>query len=157
MVVVEEPQGTRYYSAQVTAPLFSRIMSRALGILRVAPEDQRLPSTVLASFPARYPEGVVPASSHGEVAAPASGAAERADKGVPNASGLSARQALALFAKIGIAVKLQGAGFVTSQSPAPGAILRPGEIQTLFLSESAPSVARAGGGREETSSSPFRP
>ena len=54
-------------------------------------------------------------------------------------------------------MKLQGAGFVASQTPAPGAVLRPGEIPTLFLSESAPSVARAAGGREETSSSPFRP
>ena len=64
--------------------------------------------------------------------------------------------ALALFAKNGIPVKLQGAGFVSSQVP-PGAALRRGEVPTLILSESAPSVARAAGGREETSSTPFRP
>jgi cell division protein FtsI (penicillin-binding protein 3) len=157
VVVVEEPQGSKYYAAQVTAPLFSRIMSRALGILRVAPEDQRLPSTMLASLPARYPEGLVPASSRREVALPAAPPLESPGRGVPDASGLSARQALALFAKIGLAVKLQGVGFVTSQTPAPGTALRPGEVPTLTLSESAPSVARAGTGREETSSSPFRP
>ncbi|MDQ6894107.1 MAG: transpeptidase family protein [Acidobacteriota bacterium] len=159
VVVVEEPQGSKYYAAQVTAPLFSRIMTRALGILRVAPEDQRLPSTVMASLPAHYPEGMVPASSRREMPIPAAAPAvsERAGADVPDASGLSARQALALFARTGIAVKLQGAGFVASQTPAPGTTLHPGEIPTLFLSESAPSVARAAGGREETSSSPFRP
>jgi len=163
VVVVEEPQGAKYYAAQVTAPLFSRIVSRALGILRVAPEDQRLPSTVLASLPARpvrYPEGVVPASSRMPEmgGAPAPSAPETASgSGIPDAFGLSARQALARFAKDGIPVKLQGAGFVTSQVPPAGAALRRGEIPTLFLSESAPSVARAAGGREETSSTPFRP
>ncbi|HEY6148674.1 MAG TPA: PASTA domain-containing protein, partial [Thermoanaerobaculia bacterium] len=159
VVVVEEPQGGKYYAAQVTAPLFSRIMSRALGILRVAPEDQRLPSTVLASLPARYPEGLVPASSRRESPAPAAGPSqgERPGSGIPDASGLTARQALALFARAGIVVRLQGAGFVASQTPAPGTALRPGEIPTLVLSESAPSVARSGGAREETSSSPFRP
>ena len=159
VVVVEEPQG-KYYAAQVTAPLFSRIMTRALGILRVAPEDQRLPSTVMASLPARYPAGLVPASSRREAPVPsAEPAAIRAvgRAAIPDAFGLTARQALALFSRTGIAVKLQGAGFVASQTPAPGTTLRPGEIPTLFLSESAPSVARAGGGREETSSSPFRP
>ena len=157
VVVVEEPQGNKYYAAQVTAPLFSRIMSRALGILRVAPEDQRLPSTMLASLPVRYPDGLVPASSRREVAVPPAPKAEAAGGGVPDASGLSARQALALFARIGIPVKLQGTGFVTSQTPAAGTALRPGEVPVLTLSESAPSVARAGTGREETSSSPFRP
>ena len=76
---------------------------------------------------------------------------------VPDVAGLSARQALALFAKLGVAVRLSGVGFVTSQTPAAGASCKPGDIATVFLSESVPSVARAGGGREETSSSPFPP
>ena len=40
VVVLEEPQG-KYYAADVAAPLFSRVMSQALGILRVAPHEQR--------------------------------------------------------------------------------------------------------------------
>ncbi|HYX20076.1 MAG TPA: penicillin-binding protein 2, partial [Thermoanaerobaculia bacterium] len=47
VVVVEEPQG-KYYAADVAAPLFSRVMSQALGILRVAPREQRVPMAVLA-------------------------------------------------------------------------------------------------------------
>jgi len=56
-----------------------------------------------------------------------------------------------------VAVRLSGAGFVVSQIPLPGAPLKPGETVTLSLSESAPSVARAGVAREETSSTPYRP
>jgi cell division protein FtsI/penicillin-binding protein 2 len=158
VVVVEEPQG-KYYSAQVAAPLFSRVVSQALGILRVAPEEQRLPSTILASLPAvRYPAGVVPASARRTEPVSAPGARPlMRDGAIPDVSGLSARQALALFSNLGVSVRLQGAGFVTSQSPAPGAVIRPGDVVALQLSESVPSVARAGGGREETSSSPFRP
>ena len=161
VVVIEEPQG-KYYAAAVAAPLFSRIVSQALGILRVAPAEQRLPSTVLASLPARYPAGFVPVSTRGGDASAAAAAdpapaAVAPAGGVPDASGLSARQALALFGRLGIAVRLQGAGFVTSQSPAPGAPLRSASVQTLILSESAPPVARAAGGREETSPVPIRP
>ena len=63
VVVVEEPKG-RYYSRDVAAPLFARVVSQALDILRVAPAEQRLPSTVLASADGRvaYPAGVVPVS-----------------------------------------------------------------------------------------------
>src|ERR1700693_1378772 len=48
VVVVEEPKG-KYYARDVAAPLFARVVSQALDILRVAPAEQRLPATVLAS------------------------------------------------------------------------------------------------------------
>jgi len=67
VVVLEEPQG-RYYAADVAAPLFSRVVSQALGILRVAPREQQVPASVLAeAVPPRpasaYREGVVPVSA----------------------------------------------------------------------------------------------
>ena len=67
VVVVEEPKG-KYYSRDVAAPLFARVVAQALDILRVAPAEQRLPSTVLASSDGRvaYPAGVVPASVRSE-------------------------------------------------------------------------------------------
>lgn len=169
VVVIEEPQG-KYYAAQVAAPLFARVVSQALGILRVAPEEQRLPSTVLAANPRPYPAGLVPASTRrververaaeveeGPAAArPVAGAAGSADV-APDVTGFSARQALALFGRRKIAVRFSGAGFVVSQVPPPGAPLQPGGTVVLSLSESAPSVARAGVAREETSSTPYRP
>ena len=158
VVVIEEPQG-KYYAAAVAAPLFSRVVSQTLGILRVAPEEQRLPSTVLASMPARYPEGVVPAASRrGGPVRVASADPETFPAGfAPDVTGFSARQALALFGRLNVSVRLSGGGFVVAQNPPPGAPLKPGGAMTLSLSESAPTIARGGVGREETSPTPDRP
>jgi beta-lactam-binding protein with PASTA domain len=73
----------------------------------------------------------------------------------PDVAGMSARQALALFARLGIAARLQGTGFVTSQDPAPGTPVKPGHVQTLFLSQAAPPTSRPARAREETASLPF--
>jgi len=150
VVVLEEPQG-KYYAAEVACPLFSRVVGQALGILRIAPEGQRVPQTVLASSSVpSYPEGVVPAArrhTHGTEPPGREDSRER----VPDASGLSTRQALSLFARLGVTVRLQGTGFVASQTPVPGEFLRSGQTVTLRLSETAP--ARGVRGREETSSS----
>ncbi len=149
VVIIEEPKG-KYYAGEVAAPLFSRIVSRALGILRVSPQEQRLPATILSSSPrsVAYREGVVPASVRQVEASTSPQPPYR----TPDAAGLSARQALAVFARLGVAVRLQGAGFVTSQKPPAGSMLRPGETHTLYLSETAPPIDRSSRGREETSS-----
>jgi hypothetical protein len=152
VVVVEEPKG-KYYAAEVACPLFSRVMSQALAILRVAPQEERLPSTVLASNGQRMslPPGVVPASirfPEGSAPADLRPAADR----TPDVSGLSARQALALFARLGVSVRLHGVGFVTAQEPPAGTPIRAGEAHALYLSEIAPPINRPGRAREETSS-----
>jgi cell division protein FtsI/penicillin-binding protein 2 len=156
VVVLEEPRG-KYYAAEVACPLFSQVMSQALGVLRVAPREERVPSTVLASgreLP--LPPGVVPASVRLPESRPAVEPEVIGPARTPDAAGLSARQALALFARLGTTVRLHGAGFVTGQQPAPGSILRPGQTHTLFLSETAPPISRPGRAREETSSvAPF--
>lgn len=161
VVVLEEPKG-KYYAAEVAAPLFSKIVSQALDILRVAPEEQRLPATVLAAAGGRvsYPAGVVPASvreTPERLPAPASEPLPADGALIPDAAGLSARQALALFTRLRLPVRLEGAGFVVSQEPPAGSPVRPGETQTLRLSENAPPISRPGRGREETSSPLFGP
>jgi cell division protein FtsI/penicillin-binding protein 2 len=147
LVLIEEPRGGRYYGGDIAAPVFSRVVSQALGILRVAPEEQRLPETLLASTSAEkihYPEGIVPASVRGALvpaALPAPAIEEPAvsGEGAPSAVGLSARQALALFARHGLSARVVGSGFVVEQIPAPGAPVRPGSLCTLRLAE--PSAA----------------
>ena len=133
VVVVEEPQG-KYYAADVAAPLFARVVSQALGILRVAPREQQVPATVLAEAVPRpdaipLAPGLVPVSSRRGGRARIEEPAEV----TPSAAGLSARQALALFARLGILARLQGSGFVVAQDPGPGTPIRPGSIHTLFL------------------------
>jgi cell division protein FtsI/penicillin-binding protein 2 len=165
VVVIEEPQG-KYYAAEVACPVFSRILSQALGILRIAPEGQRLPQTILASSEApSYPAGVVAASrrepSEDRAAAAWPAAADEREAAVregrlPDATGLSARQSLALFARLGLTARLRGSGFVASQIPAAGGLLRRGQTVTLQLSETEP-ILRNARGREETSSPPPTP
>jgi cell division protein FtsI (penicillin-binding protein 3) len=156
VVVLEEPQG-KYYAADVACPLFARVLTRALGILRIAPESQRLPQTVLASSEApAYPPEVVPAALRGETAGGSWNAAPRAEPApppgrVPDATGLSARQALALFARLGVVPRLQGTGFVISQDPPAGEPLRLDRPLRLRLSERAPDVPNDRN-REEASS-----
>ena len=167
VVVVEEPKG-KYYARDVAAPLFARIVSQALDILRVAPKEQHLPSTVLASSEGHvtYPRGVVPVSARGaglaeekpqtiqELAgAAAPPLAPEGGLTAPDVTGLSARQALAVFARLGLTARLSGTGFVVSQDPPPGSAVRTGDSTTLRLSETVPPISRPGRGREE--SSPF--
>jgi cell division protein FtsI (penicillin-binding protein 3) len=151
VVVLEEPEG-KYYAAEVACPLFSRIVGQALGILRIAPESQRVPQTVLAySTQPSYPAGVVPAARRDMERTTISAREDSPDR-VPDAVGLSARQALSLFARLGVTAHLAGTGFVASQTPLSGSLLRPGQTVTLRLSETAP-WNRGLRGREETSSS----
>jgi len=152
VVVLEEPQG-KYYAADVAAPLFARVMSQALGILRVAPREQRVPSGVLAEAAPRtpsYSSGVVPVARRGADAEP--------DDRMPSAIGMSAQQALAVFARLGVLARLQGTGFVVAQDPPAGAPIRPGSVHTLFLADNAAAPSRAGGRRaEETAPPPSAP
>jgi cell division protein FtsI (penicillin-binding protein 3) len=170
VIVVEEPHG-KYYARDVAAPLFARIVTQALDILRIASPEQKVPSTVLASSEGRvsYPEGVVPvavreAAAFGPdempVVMPAFAASVDATGlpadavPMPDVVGLSARQALAVFARLGMTARLSGTGFVVSQDPPAGAPARAGETHELRLSETAPPINRPGRGREETSPAP---
>ena len=172
VVVVEEPKG-KYYSRDVAAPLFARVVTQALDILRVAPAEQQLPATVLAasrtggspiprvSFRSRsagrirLPElsGHRPISRRRRCRRSAPRGTSRATAGPARTSwGLSARQALAIFARLGMTAHFTGSGFVVSQDPPPGTASRPGDSHTLRLLETAPPISRPGRGREETSS-----
>jgi membrane peptidoglycan carboxypeptidase len=165
LVLIEEPKG-RYYGGDIAAPVFARVVSQALGILRVAPEEQRLSETLLvasSSEEIQYPAGVVPASVRraGEVAAvaPLISASEPgpalSGEGVPSALGLSARQALAVFARRGLSARIVGSGFVVEQKPAPGAPVRAGSICLLRLAEPAAAPAQGIERRAEESAAPL--
>jgi cell division protein FtsI (penicillin-binding protein 3) len=158
VVVLEEPQG-KYYAAEVAAPLFARVVSQALGILRVAPRDQRVPETMLAQAPpaAKYQAGIVPAASRPGRSEPPVEPVELPER-TPSALGLTARQAIAIFARAGVLARLQGSGFVVAQDPPAGSPIRAGSVHTLFLADSADAPAPAAGRRaEETAPPPSGP
>ncbi|HEV8610892.1 MAG TPA: penicillin-binding protein [Thermoanaerobaculia bacterium] len=160
LVLIEEPKGGKYYGGDIAAPVFARVVSQALGILRVAPEEQRLPETLLVASSSpkiQYPAGVVPASvrTAGDIAAPppppVPAEAAASDAGAPSALGLSARQALALFARQGLSARIVGSGFVVEQKPAPGAPVRAGSVSILRLAEPAAAPAQGTERRAEES------
>ena len=59
---------------------------------------------------------------------------------LPDLRGLSAREALRVLTRIGLAARLHGTGVVASQSPAPGSAVDRGAICELWL-ERAPVAA----------------
>jgi len=167
LVLIEEPKGGRYYGGDIAAPVFSRVVSQALGILRVAPEEQRLPETLLASNSSErihYPAGVVPVSVRSTVEAVSTPLLFSAPEsptvssdGTPSALGLSARQALALFARRGLRARIEGSGFVVAQQPLPGAQVRAGTTCILRLAEPAAPASGLARRPEETNSPPPAP
>ncbi|HEY7370347.1 MAG TPA: penicillin-binding protein [Thermoanaerobaculia bacterium] len=165
VVVLEEPRGVRYHAAEVACPVFSRIVSQSLGILRVAPESQRVGSGLLAeSRPMRMPEGLMPAalregSSGVALPAPPEPQGDEFVPGAesgglhPDAYGMTAREALALYARSGLPVRLEGSGVVVRQRPPAGAPVRLGEPAVLTLEDDAAPRS----GREEAVAPPGRP
>jgi cell division protein FtsI (penicillin-binding protein 3) len=55
VVVIDEPQGTEYYGGQVAAPVFGRVMSGALRLLDIAPDDLESLGVKLADVTAPVP------------------------------------------------------------------------------------------------------
>ena len=62
VVVIDEPQGSEYYGGQVAAPVFGRVMSGALRLLDVAPDDLESLGVKLADVVAPAP--AVPAKTN---------------------------------------------------------------------------------------------
>ena len=63
--------------------------------------------------------------------------------GIPDFSGLTARQAVVRSAEIGLRATLHGSGMVGRQSPAPGtAVAEAGEVLQLWLGPAAEEAGR---------------
>ena len=58
--------------------------------------------------------------------------------GLPDLRGLSARDALRELARLGLTARMEGAGVVVDQSPAPGTLLEPGGACSLVLNRRPP-------------------
>ena len=58
--------------------------------------------------------------------------------GLPDLTGLSAREALRELARLGLSARMQGTGVVVQQDPPAGAPLEPGATCTLVLTRRPP-------------------
>jgi len=120
VVVVDSPHRVSPYGGVVAAPIFQKIASAALrhdGI----PQSIGAPTTVVVS---RHQEDTETAQqpTSGPVTRPQIQTVSDSDgsRVFPDLTGMSARDALGVLGRLGLAVKIRGAGVVAQQMPAPG-------------------------------------
>ena len=125
VVVVNEPEGEKYYGGEVAGPVFKRIAGKALGYLGVKP-DRFEQGAATVSKPARpATDGFVALE---DPAPPLPG--EGGPRGrilVPDFTGMSVGEVITEAHKAGLRLELLGSGQATGQSPGPG----PSSVETL--------------------------
>jgi hypothetical protein len=128
----------------VAAPIFQRIATAALRQHGISPSINA-PDPLLA---VRWNEAGERTAS-GPIApqsiAPLAATSVASMAAFPDLTGLGAREALGVLARLGYTARLRGAGLVTTQSPEPGTPLDSSTIAVLTLERRARDrVARAG-------------
>ena len=140
LVSLDTPRGPNNQGGEVAAPVFARVAQAALRRLAVPPDDAGHLIRVAGSA---Y-EGALPAAYHPATDArapvPQASSAD-APATMPDLRGLSAREASAIAAHLGLVVALTGSGRVAAQNPTPGAAIEPGVTCTLALGRSAQIAA----------------
>ena len=139
VVVVDSPhgKGVSPYGGTVAAPIFQKIADAALRHYGVTPSINAPPPILVArrqeqpeqptSGPVEPPPVVTLAGGHqGRTAA------------FPDLTGMNARDALRMLARLGLTARLQGTGIVTRQRPEPGTPLDSGIGATLWLERQPP-------------------
>jgi membrane peptidoglycan carboxypeptidase len=126
IVMVDSPRVGGDTGGAIAAPIFKRIADASLRRLGVTPTVNPEPPVIVA----RQTESPVrPIISPAVVALP-SGAT---GTGLPDLSGMSAREALRELARLGLSARMQGTGVVVHQNPPAGAPFEPGGTCTLIL------------------------
>lgn len=149
-VVIDEPKGS-YYGGTVAAPVFSRIVAQLMAYMRIPPEGQAEEALLARGDVAGEPlpparEETAVGAPRGIVLLPGDGPCEGA-AAAPSLLGLPARDAVAVAGSLGLVVRLEGAGLVCAQDPAPGELVRPGQLMELSCDAGVGPVALARGVR----------
>ncbi len=122
-VMLDEPRWP-YYASQIAAPLFRRIAERSMQVLG------KLPKSLIV----RTPDFKRVVSSRDLVNEPTEGILESVGGTMPNLSGKTMRDALAVTHRYFKTVKSQGSGYLVSQFPVPGVPVNPNMPVTLIFS-----------------------
>lgn len=132
-VMVDEPRFP-YYGGEAAAPIFRRIMTAALAREGISPDPNLIPLKIGKNEEKKEDKIRVVASA--VVPVPELTAAEDSYL-MPQLDGLTARDVMDLFSQKDLKLKLRGSGLVTSQSPAPGALLKKGQEVRVRLEREA--------------------
>ena len=141
IVVTDSAHGPHgAFGGPVSGPVFKRIAEAALRYYGVPPTINPPPPLLVA----RHEEEVLEQPASVPIEAPAVITTVNAVNGstVPDLAGMSARDALRVLARLGIASRLRGTGVVVQQQPAAGTPVDPDVTATLWL-ERQPAVRLA--------------
>jgi cell division protein FtsI (penicillin-binding protein 3) len=130
VVVVDSPHKVSPYGGVVAAPIFQKIATAALRQYAVPPSIDA-PEPVFAYR--AEDDSPVATSGPAQPAPVVSLAVSASPSQVPDLTGLSAREALAILTRLGCAAQLRGAGLVVDQWPAAGSPLDSGATVVLTL------------------------
>jgi len=141
IVMVDSPRVGGDTGGVIAAPIFQRIAEASLRQMGVTPTINQPPPVMIAR---RNQNPVTTAAAPLAPAIVTMPASMTDGGGLPDLRGMSAREALRELARLGLTARMQGAGVVTEQTPAPGSVIEPGAACTLVLNRRpAPRLAGA--------------
>jgi cell division protein FtsI/penicillin-binding protein 2 len=140
IVVLDEPQGA-HQGGQVCAPIFNLIAEAALVESAVVPDDETFRATlaqmatqVTQATPPPQKAVPLPAATPMALVSSKPGAAPSrrdhviAQQTMPDLTGKGLRAVMQTCTKLQMRMQLDGAGIAVSQSPVPGATIKPGAL-----------------------------
>jgi cell division protein FtsI (penicillin-binding protein 3) len=122
------PHGS--FGGPVSGPVFKRIADAALRYYGVPPTINPSPPILVARRDEAHEQ---PASAVLDTPAIVTAVAATGPSTIPDVTGMGARDALRLFARVGLAPRLRGTGVVSQQDPPPGSPIDPDATATLWL------------------------
>ncbi len=135
IVMIDSPRIGGDTGGAIAAPIFKHIADASLRMLGVTPTINPQPP-VLVARRSDSPVTTAAAPIAPAVVTMPSGMSDGG--GLPDLRGLSAREALRELARLGLTARMEGAGVVVDQNPAPGSLIEPGAGCTLVLSRRPP-------------------
>jgi cell division protein FtsI (penicillin-binding protein 3) len=128
IVMLDSPHADGHFGGPIAGPIFQKIAEAALRHFGIAPTLNAAPPVLVA----RRVEQFQPASNR-DAASFVTAGSFTSTRELPDFRGMSAREAVRVLTRIGLAARLTGTGIVTSQLPAAGSAIDPGAICELRL------------------------
>jgi cell division protein FtsI (penicillin-binding protein 3) len=130
IVMIDSPRLGGDTGGVIAAPIFKGIADASLRQMGVTPNINPAPPVLIA----RRDQNPVTTAAASSAPAIVTMTANMTDGGgLPDLRGLSARDALRELARLGLTARMQGAGVVVDQTPAPGSMIEPGASCMLVL------------------------
>ena len=135
IVMIDSPRIGGDTGGAIAAPIFKHIADASLRMMGVTPTINPQPPVLVAR---RSDSPVTTAAAPIAPAVVTMPPGMSDGGGLPDLRGLSAREALRELARLGLTARMEGAGVVVDQNPAPGSLVEPGAGCTLVLSRRPP-------------------